>query len=330
MAGLNPAWRLPAEWEPHEATWIAWPHEKSDWPGKFGPIPWVYGDIVRHLSRSERVRVVIRDEKDRREAERVFDKSGAVLDRVEFLEAPTNRSWLRDTAPIFVTASTGRVSALDWKFNAWAKYDNFQLDDRLPRAIAKSAGLPRTETRIVLEGGGIDSNGQGTLLVTEEWLLSGTQIRNRGYSRERYEDVFRQFLGVERVVWLGNGIPGDDTHGHVDDLARFVGPDTVAALDHEDCLKRLKAAGLKVVKLPQPEPVFFDGQLLPASYANFYIANSVVLVPVFNDPADRVALAALAKCFPDRQVTGIYCRDLVLGLGTLHCMTMQQPAPRVS
>lgn len=317
---------MPAEWEPHVATWIAWPHEKSDWPGKFAPIPWVYGEIARHLSRVEKVRVVVCDEADEKAASRVFEKSGARMENIEFFRFSTNRSWLRDTAPIFVKNSVGQVAATDWKFNAWAKYPNYQSDDKLPAFIAKKLKMHRISTGVVLEGGGIDVNGHGRMLVTEEWLLSDTQVRNPGFTREDYERVFHEHFGIEDVIWLGNGIPGDDTHGHVDDLARFVSDDIVACLNHEDCVKRLRLAGLKVVKLPQPEPVWFAGQQLPASYANFYIANGLVLVPVFNDATDRVALNALAKCFPDREVVGIACRDLVLGLGTLHCLTQQQPA----
>lgn len=325
LAAAPAGLRLPAEWEPHEATWIAWPHEKSDWPGKFAPIPWVYGEIVRHLARVETVRVVVRDDKDEKAARRVFEQSGANLDRVAFFHCETDRSWLRDTAPIFVKTATGEVIATDWKFNAWAKYPNFAADDKLPAFVARQRRMQRLPTGAVLEGGGIDSNGDGLLLVTEEWLLSDTQVRNPGFTRERYETVFAEYFGTRKVIWLGNGIPGDDTHGHVDDLARFVAADTVVTLDHEDAVARLKRAGLRVVKLPQPEPVAFAGQLLPASYANFYIANDLVLVPIFGDPADRAALNTLARCFPDREVTGVCCRDLVLGLGTLHCLSMQQP-----
>jgi agmatine deiminase len=218
------------------------------------------------------------------------------------------------------------VAATDWKFNAWAKYPNFALDDQLPAFVAKKLKMPRIATKVVLEGGGIDSNGAGRLLTTEEWLLSDVQVRNPGFTREDYQRVFAQHLGITEVIWLDHGIVGDDTHGHVDDLARFVAADTVVTLDVGDAVARLKKAGLRVVKLPQPQPVTFDGQLLPASYANFYIANGLVLVPTFTDPADRLALNTLAKLFPDREVVGIPCRDLVLGLGTLHCMTMQQPA----
>jgi len=326
MASLEQAWRLPAEWEPHAATWLAWPHERSDWPGKFTPIPWVYGEIVRHLTRFETVRMVVRNAADQKQAARVFEKSGANLDRVEFIEAPTDRSWLRDTAPIFVKNSVRQVEATDWKFNAWAKYPNFASDNKLPAILCRKLKMHRIPTGIVLEGGGIDSNGSGRLLTTEEWLLSDTQVRNPGFTRQDYERAFHEFLGVHNVIWLERGIEGDDTHGHVDDLARFVAKDKVVTLDIGDALKRLRKAELEVIRLPQPSPVYFDGQLLPASYANFYIANGIVLVPTFNDTADRPALNTLAKCFPDREVVGIPCRDLVLGLGTLHCMSMQQPA----
>lgn len=326
MAGLELAWRLPAEWELHAATWIAWPHEKSDWPGKVAPIPWVYGEIVRQLSRCELVNILVADAASEKIARRILDKSGADLQRVAFYICATNRSWLRDTAPIFVKNSVGQVEATDWKFNAWAKYSNFALDDKVPTFIARKLKMHRIPTGIVLEGGGIDSNGSGRLLTTEEWLLSDTQVRNAGFTRDDYERVFHEYFGIQEIVWLERGIAGDDTHGHVDDLARFVDAETVVTVDVADAVTRLKAAKLRVVKLPMPQPVEFDGQLLPASYANFYIANGVVLVPTFNDPADRVALNTLAKCFPDRETIGIACRDLVLGLGTLHCLSMQQPA----
>ncbi len=326
MAGLEIAWRMPAEWEPHAATWIAWPHEKSDWPGKFAPIPWVYGEIVRLLARVETVRIVVRDEAAETAARRILEKAGARVEQVEFFHAPTDRSWLRDTAAIFVKNSVGQLAALDWQFNAWAKYPNYADDNRLPAFLARKLKLHRIATGIVLEGGGIDVNGTGKLLTTEEWLLSDVQVRNPGFTKARYEEVFHQYLGVQEVIWLERGIAGDDTHGHIDDLARFVDPETVVTLDLGDAAKRLRAAGLRVVKLPIPEPVYFGGQLLPASYANFYIANDLVLVPTFNDPADRTALQTLAKCFPGREVAGVYARDLVLGLGTLHCLTQQQPA----
>lgn len=341
-------YRMPAEWALHEATWLAWPHERTDWPGKFAPIPWIYGDIVRHLSRVEKVRILVRDEKLRREAERCCQKSGAVMSQVEFFETPTDRSWTRDFCPIFVARNAGDTAILNFRFNGWAKYPNWQSDDAIPAYVAKKLRKKQWQPklgkhRVVLEGGSIDVNGAGLLLTTEECLLSKVQERNPGLAREDYETVFREYLGVEKVLWLRNGIAGDDTHGHVDDLARFVDESTVVVaseanredpnhdvlLENYRLLRRMTDADgkpLNVVKLPMPAPVEFDGQRLPASYANFYIANGIVLVPVFNDPADRVACNTLARLMPKHSIIPIYCRDLVLGLGTLHCMTQQQPS----
>ena len=323
---------MPAEWEPHEATWLAWPHEKSDWPGKFAPIPWIYGEIVRHLSRVERVRILSEDEPRVRS---ILKKCGVDLNAVEFFPYPTNRSWTRDYCPLFV--KNPGLAITDWGFNGWAKYDNFQCDAAVPARIAQDLKIPLVETGLVLEGGAIDVNGAGKLMATEECLLSDVQQRNPGVSRKTLEAAFKKFLGVRETIWLGRGIAGDDTHGHIDDITRFTSVDTVVtAVEHDksdanyeplrDNLARLNSRGdLRVATLPMPEPVYFNGQRLPASYANFYIANGLVLVPVFGDANDRVALNVLARLFPDREVVGIPCRDLVLGLGTLHCMTQQQP-----
>ncbi len=331
---MTPRWRMPAEWEPHEATWIAWPHERSDWPGKFAPIPWLYAEIVRHLSRVERVRILAHDPPRVRA---MLRKCGATLDAVEFFRFPTDRSWTRDYCPLFVRNPRGEIALAHWRFNGWAKYSNFKRDAKIPAAIACALSMERFETGLVLEGGAIDVNGQGKLLATEECLLSTVQQRNPGVSRRTLESALRKFLGVDEVVWLGRGIAGDDTHGHIDDIARFTAPDTVVAAiepdrsdpNHEplkENLALLRARGdLRVATLPMPEPVYFAGQRLPASYANFYIANRMVLAPVFSDPNDRAALNTLARLFPERQVIGIPSRDLVLGLGTLHCMTQQQP-----
>ncbi len=351
-------YRMPAEWEPHAATWIAWPHNRGDWPGKFSPIDWVYTEIVRHLSRVERVHIVVRGETMKQRVADQLDVAGVSIDAVRFFKAATDRSWLRDTGPTFVindepASNSDRAPGLiDWKFNGWAKYDNHDRDNRLPRKMARWLGLrrwvPRVEqggenVRVVMEGGAIDVNGRGTLLATEECLLSETQARNPSLDRSRIEQIFADYLSASHVVWLGRGIEGDDTHGHVDDLARFVGPRTVVTVvepraeeaNHEplaDNLRRLQNARdqdgqpLHVVELPMPRPVVFDGQRLPASHANFYVANGLVLVPTFNDPADRIALNILAELFPDRQVVGIHSVDLVLGLGTLHCLSQQQPA----
>ncbi len=355
-------YRMPAEWEPHAATWIAWPHHRDDWPGKFAPVPWVYTEIVRHLSRVEKVHIVVRNGTIKRRVSDQLDSVGVNLEAVQFFKAATDRAWLRDSGPTFVVNNQPSSAALDsvglvgWKFNGWAKYDNHHRDDRLPRKFAQWLNLrrwaPRLEqggarVRVVMEGGAIDVNGQGTLLTTEECLLGEIQARNPGLDRAAIETLFANYLGVRHVVWLGRGIDGDDTHGHVDDLARFVDPQTVVTVveprhddpNHEpleENLRRLKDSHdqdgqpLRVVELPMPRPVIFDGQRLPASYANFYIANGLVLVPTFNDPADRIALDSLAGLFPDREVVGIHCVDLILGLGTLHCLSQQQPAGSIA
>ena len=325
-------YRMPAEWEPHEATWIAWPHEATDWPGKFDPIPWVYGDIVRHLSQHEKVYILVEDAAAEENARHVLRRSGARVHNTEFFNIQTDRSWCRDYCPIFLRDTTEKLIVSDWIFNGWAKYDNYHLDNSVPAQIAERLGLPAIEPGIVLEGGSIDVNGAGALLATEECLLSPVQARNPQLDRRGLEQVFEQFLGVKETIWLKRGIEGDDTHGHVDDLARFVDANTVVLVEDErdrfeENLDVLKRTRYQIVTLPMPDPVYFDGQRLPASYANFYIANDVVLVPTFNDANDRKALNILASLFNSRQIIGIHSLDLVLGLGTLHCMTQQQPVP---
>src|SRR5580700_5585708 len=328
--------RLPAEWEPHEATWLAWPHEKSDWPGKFAPIPWLYGEIVRHLARVERVRILVQNADAERTARKILKSCHADLAAVDFFHHPTNRSWTRDYCPLFVK-NKSEVAITHWRFNGWAKYDNYEHDAQIPKFIAEKLDLKSDSIDAVLEGGSIDVNGSGKLLTTEECLLSEVQARNPTLSKRGIERLMKNHLGIREVIWLGKGIAGDDTHGHVDDLARFTSPDTIVIAtepdksdpNHEplkDNLARLRSRkDLRMATLPMPEPIYFAGQRLPASYANFYIANKLVIVPTFNDSNDRHALNTLAKLFPNREVVGIACRDLVLGLGTLHCMTQQQP-----
>jgi agmatine deiminase len=329
--------RMPAEWEPHEATWIAWPHNKDDWPGRFEPIPWVYGEIVRKLSRVERVRILLQSVEIEYSARTVLEKVGVEWDAIEFFSVPTDRVWARDFAPLFIKNAAGEVAATKWRFNAWAKYENHLADDAAGFAIPELIGVDAWHPGLVLEGGSIDVNGAGLLLTTEECLLSPVQARNPGLSREEVENALGEYLGIDRVLWLRNGIAGDDTHGHIDDLARFTDRDSVVLVSEDDPLdpnyhplrenlEIIKQFPVRVRKLPMPAPLIFDGQRLPASYANFYVANQIVLVPTFNDPRDRVALNLLAECFPDRQVAGINCMELVWGLGTLHCMTQQQPA----
>ena len=345
-------YRMPAEWEPHEATWIAWPHNREDWPGKFASIPWLYAEIVRLLSAREIVHLIVASAAEHTRATSILNSAGAMLDRVAFHIWPTDRVWTRDSGPIFVRNAKGQAGLTDWRFNAWAKYDDWHLDDKLPARVAKLLCLPSwqpviqnkngTKYRVVIEGGSIDTDGQGTLLTTEECLLSSVQQRNPGVSRAQLERVFHEYLGIEKTIWLNRGIVGDDTHGHVDDITRFVAADVIVTAvepgitdpNHEplaENLARLKAARTQkgkqytIAELPLPKPVVFRGQRLPASYANFYIANGLVLVPTFHDRNDRIALNTLAQLFPDREVIGIHAVDLVWGLGTLHCMTQQQP-----
>jgi agmatine deiminase len=330
---------MPAEWEPHDATWIAWPHNEEDWPGRFEPIPWVYGEIVRKLADVERVRILVQNPDIEASARTILTKVGANLAAVEFFPQETDRVWARDFGPTFVHQEDGSVAALKWRFNGWAKYPNHLRDEAAGRAIPELAGVPAILPDLVLEGGAIDTNGAGWLLTTEECLLSPVQERNPGRTKKEIEDLLRSYLGVNRIVWLRNGIAGDDTHGHVDDLARMTSVYEAVMVSEEDPqdanyeplrenLQILKSTGAWVRTLPMPAPLWFDGVRLPASYANFYVGNGIVLVPVFNDPNDRIALETIAEAFPERKVTGINCVELVWGLGTLHCMTQQQPAKR--
>ena len=373
----NSTFRMPAEWEPHDATWLGWPHELTDWPGKFSPIPWAFAEIIRYLAAVERVFLLVEDRVAEARAKAVLAKAGAPADTITFFHIPTDRGWMRDSGPIAVALSPnhepGGAAAsqvvlpdrgvtndpcfddrsqtdgvlLSFEFNGWAKYSDHKKDARVValanRKLRRPLILPvHRNRRVVLEGGAIDVNGCGTLLTTEECLLSAVQSRNPGFTKYDYAQVFKKYLGVTNVLWLRNGIAGDDTHGHIDDLARFVDVRTVVTVSEQDpaevnylplqenlaLLREMKdqdGQPLRVETLPMPRPVYFAGQRLPASYANFYIANGIVLVPTFNDPADRVALNTLASVFPGRAIVPIYCRDLVLGLGTIHCMTQQLP-----
>src|ERR1700690_807350 len=371
--------RMPAEWEPHAATWLAWPHNRNDWPGKFEPIPWVYAEIIRYLARHERVEVIVNDITAEKKVRKILELANAWSENVSFRRWPTNRVWTRDSGCTFVVSnghvrtaafdrppeqssqrtskntrrSNGSLASVKWRFNAWAKYSNWKLDEKIGSLMAKAASAEKIpavcgKQCVVLEGGSIDVNGCGTLLTTEECLLSKVQQRNPRMRRAAYEQVFADYFGVQSVIWLDSGITGDDTHGHVDDITRFVAPNTVVTMIEQDersenyaalqaNLGRLKNARtssgkksdgrkLEIVEIPLPRPVVFEGRQLPASYANFYIANGAVLVPVFNDPNDRIALNALAELFPAREIVPIYCGDLIWGFGALHCMTQQQPS----
>ncbi len=339
---------MPAEWERHEATWLGWPHNRTDWPGKIAPIHWVYGEIVRKIAPGELLRILVNDEPHESIARRVLARAGVDPARVEFFRFPTNRGWTRDFGPIFVRHKS-EVAIARFRFNAWAKYKDWEKDDRVPERAARALKCEMVRAAVngrdvVLEGGSIDVNGRGTLITTEECLLDKkVQPRNHELSREEIEEAMQRFLGATNVLWLGRGIEGDDTHGHVDDICRFTDARTVVlcretnSADYnyrvlEENYERLASARLEdgskieVITLPMPAPLYFDGRRLPASYANFYISNAAVLVPTFNDPLDRIALGILAEAFADRAVVGIHAVDLVWGLGTIHCLTQQQPA----
>lgn len=354
--------RMPAEWSPHAATWLAWPHKAGDWPGKIEAIPWVFAEIVRQLSRGERVRLIVGSKSHQHQAERILRVTGVELGQVDFMVSTTDRSWTRDYVPSFVVRKASRpsrparpgieVAAVKWRFNGWARYPDYRLDDATGHRAAAQLGmrcfLPVVKVRgrahhVVLEGGALDVDGQGTLLTSDDCLLTGRHARNRCLERHSLEQVFRDYLGVERVLWMGPGIAGDDTAGHVDDFVRFVAPGRVVLcrerrradpnhkpleLAREMLENERDASGrkLELVRLPMPEPRSHGRQRLPASYANFYIANEAVLVPTFNDEADRHALGILGELFPSRRVVGIHAVDLVLGLGTVHCSTQQEPA----
>ena len=357
---------MPAEWEPHAATWLAWPHYHGDWPGKFEPIPWVYAEIIRNLAKYERVELVVNNAASAKQARKILKRAAALSDNIRFHHWPTNRIWLRDSGCVFVKNREGHefnsagseppskgvsapeALAIKFRFNAWAKYSNWRHDDKIGPLMAKAAGLQEVRAHVldkpmVIEGGSIDVNGAGTILTTEECLLSKKQERNPHMARVHYEKAFADYLGAPHTIWLGRGIFGDDTHGHVDDLTRFVRKDTVITMIEPNSkdvnleplranLRRLQSARdqdgkqLTVVEIPMPQPVIFEGRRLPASYANFYIANGVVLAPVFNRANDRIALNTLAELFPSREIVPIYSGDFIWGLGAMHCMTQQQPA----
>jgi len=338
--------RFPAEWEPHAATWLAWPHEPTDWPGKIAVVPWVFAEIARQLTAGERVRILVRNAAERKQASKVLRDATVDLSRVDFYFAETDRSWTRDFLPLFVVkghAGKRQVAAVKWRFTGWGRYPNHKQDEAAGAQVPSELGVASWRPRSVLEGGAIDVDGEGTLLATEECLLDGRFARNRELGKVGVEEAFSDYLGVNKVIWVGRGIAGDDTTGHIDDFARFVEPGIVVVSEERNrrdpnhrvlAEARERIAGtrdargrrLEIVRLPMPAPLFYGKQRLPASYANFYIANEAVLVPTFNDPTDRVALGLLAELFPRRRVVGIHAVDLVLGLGTLHCSTQQEPA----
>ncbi len=338
--------RWPAEWEPQAAVWLAWPASPLDWPGRLQGVRFAFADMVRRLAMGQEVRVLAHSPAVEHDARKRIADVGGDLSRVRFTPCPIDRSWMRDSAPLFVRNAAGETRAVGFRFTAWAKYPDHARDARIAGAVARAAGLPlfhvkRNGRAVVLEGGALEGNGRGTLLTTEECLLDQeTQARNPGFTKAGYEAVFREALGASNVFWLGRGIAGDDTHGHVDDLCRFVNPRTLVLIQEknpadvnyrplQENRERLQDLRLEdggkpeIVHLPMPGPLFFRGSRLPASYANFLIANACVLAPTFNDPRDREALGVLAELC-DRPVIGIHAQDLVQGRGAIHCLTMQQ------
>lgn len=341
--------RWPAEWEPQEAVWLAWPASSLDWPGRLQGVRFAFADMVRRLAPGQEVRILAHSTAIEQDARKRIADVGGDLSRVRFFPCPIDRSWVRDSAPLFLRGPKGETEAVRFSFNAWAKYSTHTRDARIPEAVAQHLGLPlfhvkRNGRAVVLEGGALEHNGQGTLITTEECLLDQqTQARNPGFSKQDYEAVFREHLGMTRVFWLGSGIAGDDTHGHVDDLCRFVNPHTLVLIQEDDPHdmnyrplqeNRERLQGLRladgsrpeIIPLPMPGPLVFRGSRLPASYANFLMANACVLTPTFNDPKDRQALGILAEVC-DRPVIGIHAQDLVQGRGAIHCLTMQQAGP---
>lgn len=339
---------FPAEWEAQEGILLCFPHNGNDWPGKYQAIQWAFVEYIKKIAQFEKVFLMVADESSKERVGEMLVRAHVNMDKVHFILQKTNRSWMRDSGSIIVKNSNGKREAINFNFNGWAKYNNFKLDRNVPATVANYLDMKMTRAYyngkpVVLEGGAIDVNGKGTLLTSEECLLHpNVQVRNAGFTREDYESVFSEYLGITNVIWLGNGILGDDTHGHIDDLCRFVNEDTILTVVEserkdenfevlQDNLKRLKSAKLQdgkspnIVELPMPQKLIFEETRIPPSYANFLILNNAVLVPTFNDPNDRIALNIIADCFPQRQVIGISAIDLIWGLGTLHCLSQQIP-----
>lgn len=339
--------RFPAEWEEQRALLLCFPHNGNDWPGKYAAVKWAFVEFIKKVTSFEPLYLVVASEDLKEKVSEMLERAHVDLQQVSFIIQKTNRSWMRDSGPIIV--KNGKKSeALNFNFNGWAKYKNFKLDRKIPAVVAEAFGLELTQVTykgkpVVLEGGALEVNGKGTLITSEECLLHPEiQVRNPGFNKADYEAIFKEYFGVANTIWLGDGIIGDDTHGHIDDLCRFVNEDSVVTIVEkdrkhknyralQDNLKRLKAAilengkSLNIIELPTPKDILFEDLSLPASYANFIILNNSVLVPTFNDLNDRIALNILSECFPDREVIGISCIDLIWGFGTLHCLSQQIP-----
>lgn len=336
--------RFPAEWEKHQATLLSFPSEGRDWPGKYHAIKWAFVEMIKKVSLYEPVILVVKDDELREKVAVMLEQAHVDRSAVSYIIKDTNRNWMRDSGPAVVKTANGGREAIQFGFTGWAKYKNHKKDQGTPAVVANHLGIELVQAKyndklVVLEGGSIDVNGSGTLITTEECLMDPKQqVRNKGFRKEDYENVFREYLGVTNTIWLGEGIDGDDTHGHVDDICRFVNRNTVVAVHEpnipdpnhhklEANLEILKNATLEngeklnVVKMPMPARLDFEDLRLPASYVNFLVTNGCVLMPTFNDKNDYVALGIMTELFPNRDVIGINAVDLVWGLGTLHCLS---------
>tara|TARA_Y100000817_G_scaffold245743_1_gene197737 strand:+ start:869 stop:1921 length:1053 start_codon:yes stop_codon:yes gene_type:complete len=340
-------YRMPAEWEPQKSTWIAWPHNKEDWPGKFSEIPWVFSKIITTLSKVQTVNILIKNKSEKKNLLSLLKIFGAKFKNIKIIICKTDRAWTRDFLPIFLKDKKNRNILSNWGFNGWAKYKNFKNDNRAYLKVKRFKRIKvinpmHMKKRIILEGGSIDVNGNGLILTTKQCLLSKVQQRNKRFKIEDYNRIFNKFFGARKTIWLNKGIFGDDTHGHIDDIARFVSKNKIFIAKENNKkdknyknlsenikiirkFKKINKEKFKIIYLPMPKPKFVDRIRVPASYLNFYIANKIVLVPIFNDTNDRTAIKVFKKHFKNRKIVPINCSTLVWGLGTLHCMTQQEP-----
>ena len=344
--------RMPAEWEPQKSVWISWPHNKNDWPGMFEKIPNVVGKIIKYLANHQRIDLLVNTNKIMYEARKKLKRTGCKLSNIKFHKIKTDRLWLRDSGPIFlINKKTRKKIMLNFKFTAWSKYKNFRNDNKINYQISKYLNiksiLPKKINskkfeKVVMEGGAFDTNGSGSILLTKECLLSSKQERNKGFKKSDYESLFSKYLNTKNFIWLNKGIVGDDTHGHIDDIARFVSKTTIMIADENNKsdknYKSLKenikivrksydenGKKFKIIKIPMPSPIFIQKTRVPASYLNFFISNKTVLVPIFNVKEDKKVLKIFRKFFTKRKVIAVDCSDLIWGFGAIHCMTQQEP-----
>ena len=339
-------YRMPAEWEKQKSTWVAWPHNKKDWPNKFELIPDIFAQIIAKISKFQKVNILIENKNLKKKIYLILKNYLANTKNINYTICKTNRAWLRDSFPIFVKNKLNQKVLIDWGFNSWAKYKNFNHDNKIGIKIKKFLNLdsirPKFKNkRIILEGGSIDVNGKGVLLTTRECLQSKIQERNIGFKKKDYEEIFKKFLGIKKVLWLNKGIVGDDTHGHIDDIARFVTSKKIFIAyeknkndvnykklreNYQIIQKLNKKKEFKIIKIPMPNAKYIDGVRVPASYLNFYIANRIVLVPVFSDEKDKKIIKIFKKHFKNRKIIPIDCSLLIWGFGAIHCMTQQEPS----